>query len=94
MGSNNRMSSVIKAANSSVELDISLSPRVNSIKPSKTVALTDQAMALARAGVPVIQLSVGEPDFDTPAPVAEVKKNMNLLCHGFFFWLRFSVEIS
>ena len=70
------MSSVIKAANSSVELDISLSPRVNSIKPSKTVALTDQAMALARAGVPVIQLSVGEPDFDTPAPVAAVKKKI------------------
>lgn len=55
-----------------VEVDISLSPRVNSVKPSKTVAITDQATALAQAGVPVIRLAAGEPDFDTPAPIAEV----------------------
>lgn len=55
-----------------MELDISLSPRVNSIKPSKTVAITDQATALVQAGVPVIRLAAGEPDFDTPAVIAEV----------------------
>ncbi|GFY80268.1 aspartate aminotransferase [Actinidia rufa] len=49
-----------------MEVDISLSPRVNSVKPSKTVAITDQATALALAGVPVIRLAAGEPDFDTP----------------------------
>ncbi|XP_073059026.1 bifunctional aspartate aminotransferase and glutamate/aspartate-prephenate aminotransferase [Primulina eburnea] len=54
-----------------MELDISLSPRVNSVKPSKTVAITDQATALAQAGVPVIRLAAGEPDFDTPAIIAE-----------------------
>lgn len=54
-----------------MELDISLSPRVNSVKPSKTVAITDQATALAQAGVPVIRLAAGEPDFDTPAVIAE-----------------------
>ncbi|XP_073150047.1 bifunctional aspartate aminotransferase and glutamate/aspartate-prephenate aminotransferase isoform X2 [Henckelia pumila] len=54
-----------------MKVDISLSPRVNSVKPSKTVAITDQATALAQAGVPVIRLAAGEPDFDTPAVIAE-----------------------
>ncbi|CAN1140171.1 Bifunctional aspartate aminotransferase and glutamate/aspartate-prephenate aminotransferase [Linum perenne] len=58
-----------------MELDISLSPRVNSVKPSKTVAITDQATALAEAGVPVIRLAAGEPDFDTPAVIAEAGIN-------------------
>ncbi|CAH9091014.1 unnamed protein product [Cuscuta europaea] len=60
---------------SSVEVDISLSPRVNSVKPSKTVAITDQATALVQAGVPVIRLAAGEPDFDTPASIAEAGIN-------------------
>ena len=55
-----------------VQVDVSLSPRVNSVKPSKTVAITDQATALVQAGVPVIRLAAGEPDFDTPTPIAEV----------------------
>lgn len=54
-----------------VSVDISLSPRVNSVKPSKTVAITDQATALVQAGVPVVRLAAGEPDFDTPAPITE-----------------------
>ncbi|KAF5458119.1 hypothetical protein F2P56_022176 [Juglans regia] len=58
-----------------MELDISLSSRVNSVKPSKTVAITDQATALLQAGVPVIRLAAGEPDFDTPAPIAEAGIN-------------------
>ncbi|XP_051141445.1 bifunctional aspartate aminotransferase and glutamate/aspartate-prephenate aminotransferase [Andrographis paniculata] len=57
------------------DVDISLSPRVNSVKPSKTVAITDQAAALAQAGVPVIRLAAGEPDFDTPAAIAEAGIN-------------------
>lgn len=55
-----------------IDIDISLSPRVNSVKPSKTVAISDQATALVQAGVPVIRLAAGEPDFDTPAVIAEV----------------------
>ena len=55
-----------------MEVDISLSPRVNSVRPSKTIAITDQARALVEAGVPIIGLSVGEPDFNTPAVIAEV----------------------
>ncbi|KAM3359768.1 bifunctional aspartate aminotransferase and glutamate/aspartate-prephenate aminotransferase [Capsicum galapagoense] len=66
---------VITQSMDRVEVDISLSPRVNSVKPSKTVAITDQATALVQAGVPVIRLAAGEPDFDTPAPIAEAGKN-------------------
>ncbi|XP_075649918.1 bifunctional aspartate aminotransferase and glutamate/aspartate-prephenate aminotransferase-like [Castanea sativa] len=69
--SRRRTELVVKA----MEVDISLSPRVNSVKPSKTVAITDQATALVQAGVPVIRLAAGEPDFDTPAPIAEAGKN-------------------
>ncbi|KAL6959316.1 Transaminase [Sarracenia purpurea var. burkii] len=58
-----------------MQVDISLSPRVNSVKPSKTVAITDQATALVQAGVPVIRLAAGEPDFDTPAVIAEAGIN-------------------
>ncbi|PIN17969.1 Kynurenine aminotransferase, glutamine transaminase K [Handroanthus impetiginosus] len=50
-----------------IEVDITLSPRVNSVKPSKTLTVIDQAIALAEAGLPVIRLNAGEPDFDTPA---------------------------
>jgi aspartate/glutamate/aspartate-prephenate aminotransferase len=69
-----RVSVVVKAESRSEEMqvDISLSPRVTAVKPSKTVAITDQATALAQAGVPVIRLAAGEPDFDTPAVIAEV----------------------
>ncbi|CAA2983492.1 bifunctional aspartate aminotransferase and glutamate aspartate-prephenate aminotransferase [Olea europaea subsp. europaea] len=68
-----RVSAAVRTETDSgtIEVDISLSPRVNSVKPSKTVAITDQATALAQAGVPVIRLAAGEPDFDTPAVIAE-----------------------
>lgn len=68
------MTAVVKAMRGSdhVDVDLTLSPRVNAVKPSKTVAITDQATALAQAGVPVIKLAAGEPDFDTPSPIAEV----------------------
>jgi aspartate aminotransferase len=46
-----------------------LSGRVQSLKPSSTVAVTTRALELRRAGIDVISMSVGEPDFDTPAHV-------------------------
>ncbi|KAF8405977.1 hypothetical protein HHK36_008057 [Tetracentron sinense] len=70
------MSAMVRAdISEQVHVDISLSPRVNSVKPSKTVAITDQATALFQAGVPVIRLAAGEPDFDTPAVIAEAGIN-------------------
>ncbi|KAJ9670794.1 hypothetical protein PVL29_026994 [Vitis rotundifolia] len=72
-----RLDVMVRAGGTSekTEVDISLSPRVNSVKPSKTVAITDQATALVQAGVPVIRLAAGEPDFDTPAVIAEAGIN-------------------
>jgi aspartate aminotransferase len=47
-------------------LDIKLSQRVQSIKPSPTLAITARAAALRAEGKDVIGLGAGEPDFDTP----------------------------
>eukprot|EP00850_Spirogloea_muscicola_P016620 SM000136S00166 [mRNA] locus=s136:144166:147260:+ [translate_table: standard] len=52
-------------------VDLTLNPRVAALRPSRTMALTDQARAMAAAGQPVIGLAAGEPDFDTPAAVVE-----------------------
>ncbi|HOT94933.1 MAG TPA: pyridoxal phosphate-dependent aminotransferase [Methanoregulaceae archaeon] len=48
---------------------MNLSSRVGGIAPSATLAIAARAKALQRAGVDVISLSVGEPDFDTPAHI-------------------------
>ncbi|KAM0863074.1 hypothetical protein ACQ4PT_044838 [Festuca glaucescens] len=56
-------------------VDTSISPRVSALRPSKTMAIADQASALRQAGVPVIGLAAGEPDFDTPAAIAEAGMN-------------------
>ena len=36
------------------------------ISPSPTLAITSRVLELKRAGVDVIGLGAGEPDFDTP----------------------------
>ena len=43
-----------------------ISNRVNSIKPSLTIATNIKAQELKRAGRDIIVLAAGEPDFDTP----------------------------
>jgi aspartate aminotransferase len=45
--------------------------RVASMKPSATLAMTSRANDRKRAGHPVIGLSAGEPDFDTPVEIAD-----------------------
>ena len=46
--------------------EIVLSDRVNAIKPSPTLAVTNKAAELKAAGKDIIGLGAGEPDFDTP----------------------------
>lgn len=46
-------------------MDVRLSDRVNAIKPSPTLAVTNKAAELKAAGKNVIGLGAGEPDFDT-----------------------------
>ena len=50
---------------------IPFNPRIEAMQPSATLAMTARAKQLRRDGRPVIGLSAGEPDFDTPAPIAE-----------------------
>lgn len=47
-------------------MDVQLSKRVNSIKPSPTLAVTNRAAVLRAQGQDIIGLGAGEPDFDTP----------------------------
>jgi aspartate aminotransferase len=51
-------------------MSIAVSRRVQRVKPSPTLAMTARAAQLRREGKDVISLSVGEPDFDTPAHIA------------------------
>ena len=48
-----------------------LADRLQCIKPSATIAVTDKARALKLAGRDVIGLGAGEPDFDTPDNIKE-----------------------
>jgi aspartate aminotransferase len=52
-------------------LSITLSNRVNSIKPSPTLAVTTRARELRESGKDVIGLGAGEPDFDTPQHIKD-----------------------
>ena len=42
------------------------SAALDRIKPSPTLAISGRVMDLQRAGIDVIGLGAGEPDFDTP----------------------------
>jgi aspartate aminotransferase len=50
---------------------ITLAKRLESIKASPTLALTQKANELKRSGKDVINLAVGEPDFPTPEWICE-----------------------
>lgn len=51
-----------------------LSDRLNRLSPSATLAMSQKSSELKAQGVDVINLSVGEPDFDTPAHIKEAAK--------------------
>src|SRR3954463_4390902 len=48
-----------------------LSLNLKDLKPSETVAISAETKRRKALGEDVLDLSVGEPDFDTPAPVAQ-----------------------
>jgi aspartate aminotransferase len=47
-------------------MSIKLSNRVQSVKPSPTLAITARAAQMRAAGKDIVGLGAGEPDFDTP----------------------------
>ena len=61
-----------------------LSERLQTMAPSPTIAASARARALAREGKPVLELTVGEPDFDTPEHIREAahKAMISLISYG------------
>lgn len=51
-----------------------LSATLDRVKPSPTIAVTTKAQELKAAGVDVIGLGAGEPDFDTPENIRDAGK--------------------
>ncbi len=52
-------------------MPVSLSQRVQKVKPSPTLAVTARAARLKAEGKDIIGLGAGEPDFDTPVHIAD-----------------------
>lgn len=55
-------------------METRLADRINALEESSTLAMTKMARELAAQGHKVISLSVGEPDFKTPAHICEAAK--------------------
>lgn len=55
-------------------MTINFSARVERVEPSATLAISDLATELESDGIDVIDLSVGEPDFPTPANIVAAGK--------------------
>lgn len=53
------------------DLALELAQRVQRIKPSATMAISNRAQELKQSGEDIISLSIGEPDFDTPEHIKE-----------------------
>lgn len=51
-----------------------ISQRVQSLQPSATLAMSQKSAELRAAGVDVINMSIGEPDFNTPEHIKEAAK--------------------
>ena len=55
-------------------MTIKLNRRVAALKPSATMAADNRAKELRAAGIDVISLDAGEPDFDTPERIKEAAR--------------------
>jgi aspartate aminotransferase len=53
---------------------MTLSDRINSLSESQTIAMARKSRELIAQGIDIISLSLGEPDFPTPAPIKEAAK--------------------
>ena len=53
---------------------IKLNRRIAALKPSATMAMEQRATEMKDAGVDVISLAAGEPDFDTPERIKEAAR--------------------
>ena len=51
-----------------------LSNRLNRLSPSATLAMSQKSGELRAQGIDIINMSVGEPDFNTPAHIKAAAK--------------------
>lgn len=51
-----------------------ISQRIQALSPSATLAMSQKSAELKAQGVDVINMSVGEPDFNTPDFIKEAAK--------------------
>ena len=51
-----------------------LSDRLNRLSPSATLAMSQKSSEMKAQGIDVINLSVGEPDFNTPDHIKDAAK--------------------
>jgi len=56
-------------------MTLEFADRVGRVEPSATLAISNKSAELAADGVDVVDLSVGEPDFDTPENVKQAAKD-------------------
>ena len=52
-------------------MNTNLSERLNRLSPSATLAMSQRSSELKAQGVDIINMSVGEPDFNTPDHIKE-----------------------
>jgi aspartate aminotransferase len=55
-------------------MTLEFTDRVERVSPSATLAISNQASALESEGIDVVDLSVGEPDFDTPENIKDAAR--------------------
>lgn len=55
--------------------NMNFAQRIQRVEPSATIAISNLASELEADGVDVVDLSVGEPDFPTPAPIVDAAKD-------------------
>jgi aspartate aminotransferase len=70
--------------NSTVAKTFPLSDRINALEESQTIAMAKKGRELAAKGINVINLSFGEPDFQTPQHIKEAAKKA--MDEGFTFY--------
>ena len=51
-----------------------LSDRLQRLAPSATLAMSQKSAEMKAQGIDVINMSVGEPDFNTPEPIKQAAK--------------------
>lgn len=54
-----------------------LSDRLNRLAPSATLAMSQKSSEMKAQGIDVINMSVGEPDFNTPDNIKEAAKRLS-----------------